>query len=236
METPAPFDLNNAIHRWRENLATSPAFRAENLDELEAHLRDSVGALVAKGLSEEEAWWVAQRRTGSANLLNQEYSVINAEHVWLERLIWMVAGFVLIGWLSTVTGVLTDLSTAAALALDASPQFHRILRVTAYPAALTAILAIIWNRIRRRSGETSDTKRWLRKHPIAAGVSVLFIGMMAYALKFGSMVLLLRFMSPTELGTHYRWYTTFGYLNLLLWPAVLTFLLCRRSRSKEAAA
>ena len=120
METPAPFDLNNAIHRWRENLATSPAFRAENLDELEAHLRDSVGALVAKGLSEEEAWWVAQRRTGSANLLNQEYSVINAEHVWLERLIWMVAGFVLIGWLSTVTGVLTDLSTAAALALDAN--------------------------------------------------------------------------------------------------------------------
>jgi hypothetical protein len=81
MENPAPFDLNNAIQRWRQNLATSPAFRAENLDELEAHLRDSVSALVAKGLSGEEAWLIATRRLGSTQSVTNEFCKINLETV-----------------------------------------------------------------------------------------------------------------------------------------------------------
>ena len=45
MENQTAFDLNQAIQRWRENLANSPAFRSENLNELESHLRDSISTL-----------------------------------------------------------------------------------------------------------------------------------------------------------------------------------------------
>ena len=51
METTTSFDLNRAIQSWRENLAQSPAFRGENLNELESHLRDSVATWQARGLS-----------------------------------------------------------------------------------------------------------------------------------------------------------------------------------------
>ena len=44
MQSENSFELNRAIQRWRENLGRSPVFRHENLNELEAHLRDSVVA------------------------------------------------------------------------------------------------------------------------------------------------------------------------------------------------
>src|ERR1700679_4246628 len=60
METKAPFDLTAAIQHWRENLAQSPAFRAENLAELESHLRDSITRLQTTGLSVDEAFVIAE--------------------------------------------------------------------------------------------------------------------------------------------------------------------------------
>ena len=62
METTTPFDLNRAIRHWRENLTQTPALRSENLDELEAHLRDSVATLQLRSLSVEEAFSIGVRR------------------------------------------------------------------------------------------------------------------------------------------------------------------------------
>jgi hypothetical protein len=45
MQNEISFDLNRAIQNWREQLAQLPAFRSENLDELETHLRDSIAVL-----------------------------------------------------------------------------------------------------------------------------------------------------------------------------------------------
>src|SRR5689334_23260986 len=68
MENQTSFELNNAIQRWRENLGQSPAFRSENLNELESHLRDSIATLQAKGLLEEEAFLIASRRIGGSGV------------------------------------------------------------------------------------------------------------------------------------------------------------------------
>jgi hypothetical protein len=67
MENETSFDLNAAIQRWRGQLAGSPSFRADDLEELESHLRDSVVSLQAKELSDEEAFLIAVRRTGTDN-------------------------------------------------------------------------------------------------------------------------------------------------------------------------
>jgi hypothetical protein len=50
--------------------------RAEELEELELHLRDSVSALKKRRLSEEEAWLIAQRRLGQREALKDEYAKV----------------------------------------------------------------------------------------------------------------------------------------------------------------
>ena len=51
METTTPFDLNQALQQWRANLQTLGSFRAEDLAELEGHLRESISLLQARELS-----------------------------------------------------------------------------------------------------------------------------------------------------------------------------------------
>jgi hypothetical protein len=92
MEDQTAFELNQAIQRWRENLANSPAFRRENLNELESHLRDSLAALKARGLPAEDAFLVATRRIGKSQQLEPEFSKLNRGTVWLGRAMWMLIG------------------------------------------------------------------------------------------------------------------------------------------------
>ncbi len=94
MENTTQFDLNEAIARWRENLAASPVVSADQLDELEVHLRDSVRALQAKGLAEEEACLLAARRLGNSTELACEFGKVNRPLVWRWRAVWMLAGMV----------------------------------------------------------------------------------------------------------------------------------------------
>ena len=92
METATPFDLNQEIQRWRETLGQSPAFRSENLYELETHLRDSIAVLQRQGLSAEESFLVAVKRLGKTGSLEAEFAKQNAQSIWLDRALWMLIG------------------------------------------------------------------------------------------------------------------------------------------------
>jgi len=92
METPSQFDINGAISQWRGNLANSPALRAENLNELESHLRDSIATLQTTGLSAEEAFLIAARRIGKSHQLESEFGKLNRNSIWFERILWMLLG------------------------------------------------------------------------------------------------------------------------------------------------
>jgi len=86
--------LNEAIRRWQENLGKSPAFKADNLEELASHLRASVQKLKATGISEEEAFQIATRRIGEHGALEREFAKTNPFATWSLPLIlfWIVAG------------------------------------------------------------------------------------------------------------------------------------------------
>jgi hypothetical protein len=92
METPTPFDLNQAIQRWRDNLEQTPAFRTENLNELESHLRDSIATLQSKQLSTEETFLLATRRVGNTAALEAEFGKYNSSALWLDRALWIFVG------------------------------------------------------------------------------------------------------------------------------------------------
>lgn len=77
MENIAPFDLNFALRQWLQRLRQSPQVKAENLQELESHVRDSVVNLEGKGLSSEESFLVATHRVGGAEKLEREFAKVN---------------------------------------------------------------------------------------------------------------------------------------------------------------
>ena len=92
MEAHSPFNLNQALLNWREALGASPALPSQTVEELESHLLGSLEALRAKGLSEEEAFYVAARRVGPADTLCREFAKINAVSVWSDRALWTLMG------------------------------------------------------------------------------------------------------------------------------------------------
>ena len=73
MENQTRFDLNAAIENWRNELAAQPDFSPEHRRELESHLRDAFAAMKKLGLNDDEAFLVADRRTGRLEQLNKEF-------------------------------------------------------------------------------------------------------------------------------------------------------------------
>src|SRR2546423_2412670 len=96
MEHTSAFELNRAIHDWRRGLAKSPALQRDSLDELEAHLKDSIATLTEKELSEEEAFMIAVRRCGTEQQLQTEFSksglIQSLIDIWFFRTAWLVLG------------------------------------------------------------------------------------------------------------------------------------------------
>ena len=92
METPTSFDLDRALAQWRESLQNLGGFRAEELQELESHLRESISVQHARGLSIQESFMIAVRRLGSEQQLSEEYAKANPQRIWTDRALWMVAG------------------------------------------------------------------------------------------------------------------------------------------------
>jgi hypothetical protein len=109
------FDLNAAIQRWRENLSQSPQFRAENLDELEAHLRDAIATMQGQRLTDEEVFLVATRRLGGVHVLEPEFAKINAREVWLHRALWMLIGVQVWSVLFGLARVVAEMTAVSAL-------------------------------------------------------------------------------------------------------------------------
>ena len=86
METQSQFDLSQSLQQWRASLTQSAALRPDDVAELEAHLRDSLAALCAPGLTEEEAFIVATKRLGQPAGLTAEFGKANLEPIRITRL------------------------------------------------------------------------------------------------------------------------------------------------------
>jgi len=86
------FDLNEQINKWRGNLAQSETLGSSDIDELESHLHEEIENLTDLKLSDEEAFWVANHRLGSADSLANEYEKINRSKRFRHNVFWMITG------------------------------------------------------------------------------------------------------------------------------------------------
>src|SRR4051812_12202903 len=85
------FDLEKSIAAWRAEITAQDPLREAVLDELATHLRETFADLRARGLAEAEAFHLARRRLGGAELV-EELAKVHPDAVWAERGKWMLFG------------------------------------------------------------------------------------------------------------------------------------------------
>jgi len=79
--------LEVQIGQWRAYLRRRRAINGPDVEELETHLRDQVGALTHAGLAEDEAFLVAVKRMGSLDALSREFAREHSERLWKQLVI-----------------------------------------------------------------------------------------------------------------------------------------------------
>lgn len=90
------FDLEKAIAAWRRPYEVHSAFSAEDIEELEGSLRDRIDGLMAKGISEKQAFNMSQQRVGSFSAAETEYRKVfwgklERQHRVAEVLLWRIS-------------------------------------------------------------------------------------------------------------------------------------------------
>ncbi len=90
------FDRDKAIAAWRRTLEYNRTFTADDLDELEQHVRDQVATLQAQGLSDKEAFRRTMREMGSYLEAEAEYRKVywgkrRRQRELLDELTWRVS-------------------------------------------------------------------------------------------------------------------------------------------------
>lgn len=74
------FDIDKAIAEWRRHARESGVANATVLDELEAHLLDSIDQQMISGLSAEQAFHIAVQQIGSATSIKREFNKTTFMH------------------------------------------------------------------------------------------------------------------------------------------------------------
>jgi hypothetical protein len=114
--------LEEGIAEWRSYVRRRQAIHSVDADELEDHLRSQAGALVAAGLTEDEAFLIAVKRIGELDALSREFAREHSERLW-KRLVVAPDGGAGAGTNRKEALVAVALAVAAAVAVKAPELF-----------------------------------------------------------------------------------------------------------------
>ncbi len=240
MENSPGFELNQAIGRWRERLAGLRSFGADDLEELENHLRESIVELQAQGLSVEEAFLVGTERLGSDCRLAQEYAKANAKRIWNGRAAWMlggvVAGLAMKALVETGLGLVYHVNLWLGLSarLLVMADFFTQWTINAGCIGLGYWLLV------RRKGWSVDTLNKCFRRPVWMGLAVV-LGVFALQLVPGLILLWMHrtlpvaSVSPADRAIFRTWGFAAMLLSRLVWVAAIPLLAAYLWKATRAA-
>jgi hypothetical protein len=87
---PIPGDavsLEGQIDQWRGYLRRRQAIHSVDVAELEDHLREQIGGLIAAGLAPDEAFLVAVKRMGALDAVSREFAREHSERLWKQLVV-----------------------------------------------------------------------------------------------------------------------------------------------------
>lgn len=77
-------DIEPRIDQWRGYLSGRAVLSADDVRELEGHLRDQIDGLQARGLAGDEAFLIAVSRIGKIDELSREYAREHSDRLWKQ--------------------------------------------------------------------------------------------------------------------------------------------------------
>ena len=98
------FDLKQNLEAWRVAFLAKSEYTRHDIDEMESHLLAAIDEYKGKELTEEEAFVLASHQLGSAQELRQDFLAANYRKVWLNRLIWILGGYLFFQIINTFGG------------------------------------------------------------------------------------------------------------------------------------
>jgi hypothetical protein len=226
MEKQTNFNLERAISGWRQKLTQSPAFKDDDLIELEVHLRDSIHQLQKKELSEEESFFVAARRLGQAGELEAEFGKENSVAVWVHRALWMLAGIQLAYTVLLISRILTGGLLLGWYAILPGQPDGEWLGTFVSIGGMLALIIAAWFAFFHRSNFIG---KWISKfdrRPVLLGFVLVTAGVVLNALSFGVNVTLIKGHGRTL----YNVWTAISITSLQVFvlPVALAWLLHKR--------
>lgn len=235
METANQFDLNQAILDCRKTLANSPAIGHDDLDELESHLRDSVTCLQAAGLAPYEAFSIARSRLGTIDVLHDEFGKVNTDQVWLDRVLWMVTGCIVLGVGSRLVYGLVTFITVGMFTLTTASTLLGPVGLALQVVAFAVLLQFLWKSGRSKEALLWRMGQWLKMRPRTAGAIALALTVLSSASSASALALGAKLMPVQTYSSLMLWRSPAALVVHLLWPAILVWLLARK-RSKQGCS
>lgn len=219
MEVQTSFDLNNAIGKWRARLAAEEGMREDVLRELESHLRDGVEVWRGKGLSEEEAFWVAARRIGQAREISAEFAKAEPLNVWRTRLFWMLVGIISMNLLSDFTQIVVFAAQRIAQATQAEgTELAHWFQIARLVTPLALCVLALWI-LRGGADRWSSRLAWLAESRTRVGLAVVAMLIGAQWMQLGALALMNR-------AVHLHG-SLLDFAGMLIYPVTLGFLIAR---------
>jgi hypothetical protein len=236
MENSTSFDLNKAIDRWRQQQSQSGTLNRSDLDELESHLRDSVGNLESGGLAAEEAWLVAHHRFGAAEKVEQEYAKVHPARVWSHRVIWMIAGFTLIKLIFSLGQMGSQIAALAVQNFDFGDNALGFWSILAEWTVIAGLTLWIWRSGKQKDGLIQRSVDWISTHPVSAVLLCLLSVTMIQVSRSVVAKVSMSLLPPQAFGTIARWqmYAEASFY-LLFFSAILIWLMRRHGAKSELA-
>lgn len=105
-------ELERAIENWKHGGGPDGSLGDSEIEEIESHLRDSIVALQAKGLSEQEAFLVGVHRLGQLPELVSEFEKNWPCSATSRRVAWMLGGYLGISICRAVVHAIVSVMTA----------------------------------------------------------------------------------------------------------------------------
>lgn len=218
------FDLEAAIRSWRDSFGES--LRAEDLNELEEHLRAQVTALSGGELTEQEAFLVAHSRMGQNGELASEFAKVHAGSMWIGRLQWMILGFLGFSALVIASRVATGVTAWGASMFEVGAAGS--IGATALVQVL-GLMVLVWVLFRTvRSTLFAGRRLVLLALLFALLAPVLVVGRGALS------IIQARTMTPEEMGYVIVHQSYVGTIATVVFPialALVVFVLERRRRT-----
>ena len=193
------FNLNKEIAKWKKVLRSNDTCSSADVMELESHLCDSMDNLKAKGLSEQEAFYIATHRLGRPDVLANEFGKVNeALRLW-SRILYAGLGIILLNIISSISSILADGIRILLFGLGLKAKDIAYFGIAAQVIALLAVIISSYFLIKyKRNGIASFLGSGFGKASLVIITFILIVGSRVVAML--ESIFLVRVIGASEYG------------------------------------